>query len=165
MAVRKGGAYPQLSGAGRLAACQQFQSPDARDGHRQPVLYDAPRAPAPLCHRAFGRGGHHRLAGAHHRLFLAGIRGNPSQPYAASAHPLPQRHQGPALYSTRQQHHVGRLHLHRAAVPKLRAHGERLRPRHYRDYAHDHDAIDELHRRHPQAQAGCLRLRPALWCH
>lgn len=67
-----------------------------------PVLYDAPRAPTPLCHRAFGRGGHHRLTGAHHRLVLAGIRGNAPQPYAAPAHPLPQRHQGPALYSARQ---------------------------------------------------------------
>ena len=165
LAVRKGGTHPQLSGPGRLAARQQLQSPDARDGHRQPVLYDAPRAPAPLRHRAFGRGGHHRLAGAHHRLVLTGIRGHPPQPHAAPAHPLPQRYQGPALYSARQQHHVDRLHLYRAAVPKLRAHGERLRPRHYRDHAHDHDAFDELHRRHHEAQAGRLRLRSALWRH
>lgn len=105
------------------------------------------------------------LAGAHHRLVLAGIRGHASQPYAASAHPLPQRHQGSTLYSARQQHHVGRLYLHRAAVPKLRAHGKRLWPRHHRDYAHDHDAFDELYRRHPQAQAGRLRLCSAFWRH
>ncbi len=105
------------------------------------------------------------LTGAHHRLVLAGIRGNAPQPYAAPAHPLPQRHQGSALYSARQQHHVGRLHLHRAVVPELRAHGECLSHRHYRDHAHDHNAFDELYRRHSQAQAGRLCLRPALRCH
>ena len=80
------------------------------------------------------------LAGAYHRRILAGVRGQPSGPYAAHAGLLPCRDQGPALHPHGQQRHACGLRHRGAAVPELGAYGSRLRPCHYADYDVHHAA-------------------------
>ena len=124
-------------------AYQQRRQSGAHGYRRpQPLLPDARPESAPLCRRPFHRRGHHRLAGAHHRRILAGVRGQPPGPHAAYAGLLSCRDQGPALHPHGQQRHARGLRRRGAAVPELGAHGGRVRPGHYPDHdVHDNAAL------------------------
>ena len=104
-------------------------------GGPEPVLPDAPRAAARVRRHPFRLRCHHRVAGADHGLVLHRVRSRAPGPHATHARQLPVRDQGPDLHPDGQQHHVGRLHRRRPAVPQLKPHGGRLRPGHHRHHA------------------------------
>ena len=72
-----------------------------------PFYMMLPERPLPLCHRCFRPWRPLSPRGAHHRLVLAGIRGQRLNLIYRICASTTQRHPGPALYSARQQHHVG----------------------------------------------------------